>query len=65
MDQQAVDESWMQKALDIARGGERQGEVPVGAIVVRDGELSRSTTRRRMPKCARCARRRGALAITA
>lgn len=39
MDQQAVDESWMQKALDIARGGERQGEVPVGAIVVRDGEL--------------------------
>lgn len=39
MDQQAVDESWMRKALDIARRGEQQGEVPVGAVVVRGGEL--------------------------
>jgi len=34
-----VDEHWMQRALALARRGARQGEVPVGAVLVRDGEL--------------------------
>lgn len=33
------DEEWMQRALDLARAGAALGEVPVGALVVRDGEL--------------------------
>lgn len=30
---------WMRRALDLARVAERAGEIPVGAVVVRDGEL--------------------------
>ena len=30
---------WMQRALACAEQAEREGEVPVGALVVRDGEL--------------------------
>lgn len=33
------DERWMDVALDLARDAAARGEVPVGAIVVRDGEL--------------------------
>lgn len=33
------DEHWMRRALDEARAAERSGEVPVGAVVVRGGEL--------------------------
>lgn len=33
------DERWMQLALDLAQPGREQGEVPVGAVVVRDGVL--------------------------
>jgi len=33
------DEKWMRLALDLARQAEAQGEVPVGAILVKDGEL--------------------------
>lgn len=33
------DERWMQRAIDEARAAERSGEVPVGAVVVRGGEL--------------------------
>lgn len=33
------DRSWMQYALDLARKAESEGEVPVGAVVVRDGAL--------------------------
>ena len=33
------DQYWMQIALDLARQAEAEGEVPVGAIVVRDGEV--------------------------
>jgi tRNA(adenine34) deaminase len=32
-------EHWMQSALDLAREAEKQGEVPVGAIVVLDDEI--------------------------
>lgn len=38
-----TDQEWMQEALDEARRGAEQGEVPVGAIVVRGGvELGRA-----------------------
>ena len=30
---------WMQKALDLAKKAEAEGEVPVGAILVKDGEI--------------------------
>jgi tRNA(adenine34) deaminase len=33
------DERWMREALILARRAEADGEVPVGAVVVRDGEL--------------------------
>lgn len=32
-------EAWMARALDLAREAETRGEVPVGAVVVRDEEL--------------------------
>lgn len=32
------DEYWMQEALELARQAEQLGEVPVGALVVREGE---------------------------
>ena len=35
----ADDERWMRMALDEARAAEALGEVPVGAVIVRDGEL--------------------------
>ena len=31
------DERWMRRALDIASQAAREGEVPVGAVIVRDG----------------------------
>lgn len=34
-----MDEQWMQQALALARRAEAQGEVPVGALVVRDGRV--------------------------
>jgi tRNA(adenine34) deaminase len=33
------DERWMDAALEEARGAERAGEVPVGAVVVREGQI--------------------------
>jgi len=33
------DELWMRRALDLARSGAERGEVPVGAVVVLDGEV--------------------------
>lgn len=35
----ATDEDFMRMALDLARDAAREGEVPVGAVVVRDGEI--------------------------
>lgn len=35
----AADEYWMQQALELARRAAEEGEVPVGAVLVRDGEL--------------------------
>ncbi len=34
-----VDEQMMRAAIELARDGERRGEVPVGAVVVLDGEI--------------------------
>ena len=33
------DTRWMQAALDLARRGGEAGEVPVGAVVVKDGQI--------------------------
>lgn len=33
------DETWMRQALDLAQEAEVAGEVPVGALVVRDGKI--------------------------
>jgi len=33
------DEKWMSHALSLARKAEQCGEVPVGAVIVKDGEL--------------------------
>ena len=33
------DDVWMHRALDEARAAERHGDVPVGAVVVRDGAM--------------------------
>lgn len=35
----SLDETWMRRALELAARAEAEGEVPVGALVVRDGEL--------------------------
>ena len=35
----ARDEYWMNQALELARQAESEGEVPVGAIVVTDGQI--------------------------
>lgn len=33
------DEQWMRRALNLADRAENEGEVPIGAVVVRDGQL--------------------------
>jgi len=35
----ATDDAWMREALMLARDAARRGEVPVGALVVRDGAV--------------------------
>lgn len=34
-----VDEKWIRHALSLAHRAEQEGEVPVGAVIIRDGEL--------------------------
>ena len=38
-EQQALDQFWMQRALELARLAEQHGEVPIGAIVVKDDQV--------------------------
>jgi tRNA(adenine34) deaminase len=38
-EQQALDQFWMQRALELAAIAEQQGEVPIGAIVVKDDQI--------------------------
>ena len=35
----AADERWMREAMALARAAQARGEVPVGAVVVRDGRI--------------------------
>ena len=37
--QLATDQQWMARALELAARAESEGEVPVGAILVRDGQV--------------------------
>jgi tRNA(adenine34) deaminase len=39
LNQADIDAHWMRKAIQLARKAEKRGEVPVGAVVVRDGIL--------------------------
>ena len=39
LEQQSLDEFWMQRALELAKRAEEQGEVPVGAVLVRDEQV--------------------------
>ena len=39
MEPSEIDRHWMSLALEQARAAARAGEVPVGAVIVRDGEL--------------------------
>ena len=38
-DQHELDKQWMRQAIAIARRAEQAGEVPVGAVIVRDNQL--------------------------
>ena len=62
--------SFMQMAFDEARAAAARGEVPVGCVIVRDGDgggarrqphAGRQAIRPRMPNCSRSARRPPAL----
>ena len=47
------DELYMKEALDLAKRAEEMDEVPVGAVIVRDGEIiARAYNRRQTDKCA-------------
>ena len=52
-----IDEKFMREALAEARAAAAVGEVPIGAAVVRDGEIVASSTRtlRRMQSLRPCA----------
>jgi tRNA(adenine34) deaminase len=45
---QTADEVWMQRALDEAAAAEAAGEVPIGAVIVKDGELIASGQNRNL-----------------
>lgn len=36
---ESLDIFWMQRALELAREAEKQGEVPVGAVIVKDNQV--------------------------
>lgn len=50
-DAQALDLRWMAQALEVARAAGLAGEVPVGAVLVRDGELLASGGNRTIGDC--------------
>ena len=39
LEQTALDEFWMQHALELAKRAEAEGEVPVGAVLVKDDQV--------------------------
>jgi tRNA(adenine34) deaminase len=42
----SADERWMREALELARGAEREGDVPVGAVIVCGNEVLARTSNR-------------------
>lgn len=44
--QLAIDEQYIRNALDLAREGVKRNEVPIGAVVVRDGSILAGATNR-------------------
>ncbi len=42
----AIDEQYIRNALDLARDAVKRNEVPIGAVVVRDGSILAATTNR-------------------
>lgn len=50
-DQTASDEKWMQFALDFAKKSAEEGEVPVGAVIVRDDKLLAAEGNRPIIEC--------------
>ena len=47
-----IDEKFMREALAEARAAAAVGEVPIGAVVVRDGEIvARAHNRRELDRC--------------
>ncbi len=67
-----VDERWMREALALAHAAQARGEVPVGAVVVKDGAIigrggnapSPTAIRPRTRRSRRCARRAARSATT-
>ena len=51
MSEQKQDEQWMQRALELARHAALEGEVPVGAVVVRDGTVLGEAWNRPIGNC--------------
>lgn len=39
LDLQTIDEKYMRRALELAQQGEQLGEIPVGAVIVYEGEI--------------------------
>ena len=39
LEQRSLDEFWMQRALQLAQRAEAEGEVPIGALLVRDEQV--------------------------
>lgn len=53
MDNNLIDEKFMKEAIALAREAEKIDEVPVGALIVRDGEIiARAYNTRETSKCA-------------
>jgi tRNA(adenine34) deaminase len=42
----AIDEQYIRNALDLAREAAKRNEVPIGAVIVRDGSILAATTNR-------------------
>ena len=51
MTRQETDEFWMRRALDAAHAAQRLDEVPIGAVMVRNGQLLASAGNRTRTAC--------------
>ena len=70
-ERESLDLFWMQRALELAQKAQSLGEVPIGAVLVKDDQIigkvithrSANTIRRRMRRSWLCAKRRDVWAI--